>query len=850
MRGPVYTDDCKECPFAKNGAPNKPVAGEGPDKPLWIAVGEGPGSTEVRVGRPFVGPSGQMVNRTLATIREPRENGWVTNATLCVPTPSASDGQKRKARECCAPRLRDELAQFPGIPIVALGGVAAQGFLGDKFSITQLAGSCHEVDVDGSGERAVIPTVHPAAILRGSQGNGSAGGMGGAHSVDMLFWNLVYDIAKIVKLGKGEEVYFSEDIEVETEDAQRAETLIVGIITAARKTRELGVDTETDSDDEEHSALEWTHASLNAIGLAAADRAVSVPWRLMTMRARRFLRAGLGDPGIRKIFHNALYDRPVLARHGFPVAGPFDDTMLAHHSAFPGLAHGLQRVGTQFFLIPPWKAEYRAGDESIEEHCLYNAKDTLVTARLMKPLRTCLARSNAETTYKIDLEMVRIAERMSRVGIPISRAANRDLSERFTREAAIAREKVYSPLEDLEIMQQFKELLAFDQAKTPRKKDAMLTFELRIAERTKELDKALAKKVKQKGSEFDVDSFVHVAAYLRACGIPLTEQTAKGRVSTKRDVLEGMAHHGVVRGLLDYREVTKMLSTFVRSLPHYMDRNDRVHTLWSVHKITGRWGSTNPQMMNWPKANPKKNRPNLRAQVIAPKGRVFVGADFKALEARIIALLSGDPFLLDTFANNRDLHAELARVVWPDFDQLPVDERKTLRDMIKRPEYGAFYGGEDTTLWQAVVRDYPAVTLAQIQKMTSIMRAKMPGVTAWHQRLMTGALQTREVRSAIYGRRRVFPLETPELTEVLNFPVQSTGADLMNTALMRLEPRLPTNSDIILQVHDFVCVECPEDDADKIKEIVIDASTQEQTYNGATVRFDVDCKIGQSWADI
>jgi hypothetical protein len=463
---------------------------------------------------------------------------------------------------------------------------------------------------------------------------------------------------------------------------------------------------------------------------------------------------------------------------------------------------------------------------------------------------------------------------------------------------------------------------------------------------------------------------------------------------------------------------------------------------------------------NWPKADKKKGRPNLRSQVIAPQGRLFVGFDMSQLEARIIALLSGDPFLVDIFRNKKDIHSEFARIVWPDFDQRPVDERKVLRDMVKRPEYclgpltrilnsaldwvpigdvcvgdtlvgfapengvahgkhnfdlylrpakveaskrlvrpcfditiesdglvntirasaehmwvarkrtstdhswnkewrrtedlregdtlihvvnswdradedyaagcksktintgiggglweclrflgmfrpvrllpkggklwrgrrlpprhwGAqilevapvgnrevialqtstrtfiaegllshncsFYGGGLETAWKSVVRDYPNVTIAMMGKMVTMMKTKMPGVTAWHQHMMRVADQEGEVKSAIFGRRRCFPLKQFDLSECVNFPVQSTGADIVNRGLMWVMPKLPPRTFPILQIHDAVVFETPEDTADRLKEIVRETFTQQVTYEGTTIDFPVDVKVGKSWSEV
>jgi DNA polymerase-1 len=862
IRGTTDGADCNECPFAKMGKPNRAVVGEGSERPLWIIVGESPGQNEVIEGRPFIGASGRMVSDALVRIRVKRESLYITNAVCCQPPPGTTDTMKKKARECCAPRLQAELAQFPGRPVAALGAVASQGFCGDRFSISQMAGAYHEVDltqlpwkpsltpgVMGTDTRCVIPSIHPAAILRG----GSSSGGGGSHTVDLAFWNLVYDLQKVNLIARGTDIRFTDDIDIEVEDPARAEALIEAFLAEARRVRRVAIDTETYVDDpKRHSALQPVNAKLRAVGLATENRAISVAWVILTPRAKRLLRAIVVDSGIVKVFHNSIYDCPVLARHGMPVAGLIDDTMLMHHSAFPGLAHDLQRVTTQFYAITPWKAEYRAGQGALDELCRYNARDSLATARIRAPLVNALAHSKGEDTYKVDMAMARAAERMHVVGVPISREINAQLRAGFRAHVDRTRDEIIAAAFAPGIHERLLERLAVEQSRRIRKHDP-IDFDLRKALRMAELQR--------KPFRYQIDSGDHVVALLKARGVPLNLQTQTGRISTKKDVLEGFGHYAEVRALLTYRENAKLLSTYVermfdREYPNgkklwgFADANDRVHPRWSVHKITGRWGSEGPVMQNVPKADKKKGRPNLRSQVVAPRGRIFVGFDFSQLEARLIALLSADPFLIDIFRSKKDIHSEFARIVWPDFDSRHVDERKVLRDMVKRPEYGAFYGGAVDTLWKAVVRDYPNVTIGMIGAMVSTMKTKMPGVTAWHQRMMRTADQLGEVRSIVFGRRRAFPLKQFDLSEVVNFPIQSTAADLMNRGLMHIMPKLPLTAFPILQIHDAAVFECDEDDGDKVKGLVKECFTQEVTHENVTIGFPIDVKVGRSWAEV
>lgn len=848
VRGCADGADCPACPFGRGGKPNQPVFGEGPTDPAWIIVGEGPGHNEVTQGRPFVGLSGQLVNEALTKIRVERKQLLITNATLCIPHSNATDLEKKAARAACRPRLQRELAKFPGKPVLALGSIAAQSMTGnEKFSITQMAGAYYEIDFDGTGLRQVIPSIHPAAILRG----GAGGGGGGGHTVDLAFWNLLYDAQKVNMLAQGRGIKFTDDIAIELTDPDRALTLITKFVEDARRLGSFACDTETYVDNpKQHTALSPTNAKLSVLGLATTENAISVAWDICYPAVLAPLDALFADETIRKVFHNRIYDVPVLERHGFVINGPIECTMLAHHSAFPGLAHGLQRVGTQFYCIPPWKAEHRHGQGTLEELAKYNARDTLVTARIEKPITLIIKKSLAEKTYDVDLKMAHAATVMHVQGVPIDREINEALRKGFKANIDKARQELDAKVGDPAINERYRERLAFEQSRRTRKNDPV-DFDLRMAQRLAEMEK--------KSPTFLVDSGDHVVAFLKACGVPLSLQTTSGRISTKKDILESFVTYPEVRALLNYRENAKLLSTYIeRMFDRYgpdgtiqkygfADPFNRVHPRWSVHKITGRWGSEAPVCQNVPKADKKKGRPNLRSQVVARHGRNLVAFDAKQLEARLIALMSGDPFLLNIFHNDKDIHTEFARIVWPEWDTVPVDERKVRRDLVKRPEYGAFYGGSVETLWKSVVRDYPQVSIGMIQNMVQLMQLKMPGVAAWHANMMRVADRDGEIRSMILGRRRCFPIKQFDLSEVVNFPIQSSGADLINLGLADIMPRLPIDAFPILQIHDAVVFECDEDDTDLVKQLVVESFTREVDYNGNRMNFPVDAKAGKSW---
>jgi DNA polymerase len=965
LRGPGDSPRCGECPFGRDGKPVLPVRGIGPASPLLILLGEGPGENERSSGYPFVGASGQLLNKALKMIGVERERAWITNALSCTPM-GASDAAKRQARDCCAPRLDAELAMFPKVPISALGAVAAQRLLGDKQSIREMAGATFEVD-----GRLVIPTGHPAAILRGAeQGEDQEGS---AHRGDLAFYNLAYDIGKVVRFAEGKLVRFTEDVEIEYEDGAKADQLLEAIAHEIIEDEVGACDTETDS-------LRPLLCTMTAIGLATRKRAVSVRWDILGYRGLAAIQRVFSRPWVRVAFHNSLYDLPVLRKHGFAVLCRLEDTLLLHHSAFPGLAHDLQRVLTQFFVAKPWKAEFRQGKktkelfEAIDEKVaadvgddevkkrwyallVYNGLDTLATARLVKPLSECLTRFDAWASYLEDMDQVPIANEMHETGTPLDLQRNAEMGRFFELRLEKARAIFDAKASDPSIRDKFLDFLAMEQAKVVRKgtkdgkgrpervlKDgtirparpgkpgrppdppgyvdrwAIRLAELRAVEGTK------------KQTAFKIGAPMHIVAYLKARGIPLFLETAKGKLSAGEPALRPLRHLPEVQALLAYRENKTELGTFIVGVRNALYPDGRFHSRISISKITGRWSFEDPQAQNWTVGRPKwvcvhcgrmdgahaadatcpdvvgkaewpegvypnewktpdsptkfkkekgayenwrkkwlladgfvhenglKNAgvPNLRWQVVAPPGFRVVGFDMAQLEARLIGLASGDGWLLNIFANNKDIHSECARAVWSDFDKQQVDVRKRLRDFVKTPEYAAFYGSSINTAWNNVLKKDPKVKRQDIEKVVTLIQKRLVGVARWHQELLRQVmLPPHEIRS-MFGRRFVFPLGTCSPTDAYNVTIQAAGAGIMARGLFSLRNKLAdklgdpiwSRVEYNVQVHDAVVFMCPESIADEFGAMIKAAFEQEHTVNGNTVRFPADAKSGPSWGEL
>lgn len=857
LRGPLPEPTaCAVCPLSVNGLPQKPVRGLGPSNPLFIVIAEGPGVIEHRESMPMMGPSGKLLNRALNVNKINRNDIYVGNTTLCLPPKDGKEAVVAEASKCCRKRLEDELAMFPSeTPILLTGKHAAQAFLGNKFKITELSGSYHEVEVGGVTRR-VIPTIHPAAILRGGGDKGAGSG-----NSDLQYWGLLYDINKIVGLAKGTEQLFSEDIHYEWKSGERASQLVEWICREIRKVGKFALDTETLAKEdcqecpscEGHTTLEAMHARLNVVGLATEKHAISVPWGILDSKAKQSVKDILGNPKIIKYFHNSIYDVVVMHSHGMPTVGEFHDTLYMHHNCFPGLPHKLQRVATQFFLIRPWKSEHEKEGDGMQELLRYNALDVLSTMRLVEKLKPCLDRAKGWTTYAMDMRKVRMAIDMQLKGVPLDLDRNAMFMRFFTPLLEEAKQKLLARMTDGDFKQTFKDALTLEQAKTKRKDDSESLLE-RQAKRAAEFEK--------KFDFLNLNSPKQVPAYLKACGIQLTERTKSGQISSKKDVLESLIGHAAVRELVQFRENAKSVSTFVEPFAREVYADNRFHPTWSPNKISGRFGSKR-NTQNWNKGDTKYKTyadweqgfldcedvgsPNLRWQVKPVDGRCFVGIDYRALEARVVALLAKDKWLCEIFSNEGDIHSILATDVFPNFNDVDKHERKALRDLVKRAEYGFFYGAAVMTVWQSIVKEGINIPISQIVHMFNVFQKKMPSIPKFHASLYRQVMEKGYIESFLCGRKRFFPLGEADDTIIKNFICQASGADIADTGILKLYDNLPPTAHMLIHGHDAALIECDVTAAEDIKALAI--SCMEQTYvvDGISMKFSVEADIGESW---
>jgi hypothetical protein len=397
-------------------------------------------------------------------------------------------------------------------------------------------------------------------------------------------------------------------------------------------------------------------------------------------------------------------------------------------------------------------------------------------------------------------------------------------------------------------------------------------FEIRHAIRRAQAVLALEKKGVNFGAK------VQQCAILRAAGVPLHKTTEKsGLPKIDKEVLESVARHPAAKALLQYILTEKTINVYIegekragkgggKSKPVMVTEDGYIHPIWTVHKITGRWGSS-PNCQNW-SVRAGGGAENLRAMIEAPDGYVMINADQAQLEARLIAAMSGCKYMLDTFRRGEDIHGAFAAVGfpsdWPRFHGAFLDHKKAMpkgekckcadclnrgkmRDVTKRLEYGAFYGGKEQTLFESIVKDFPESTLGQVRDFLMRFNQMLPEVLKWRQRTLDEAIRDGQIRSPILGRRQVFPLGRVDPNVAYNYKAQSGGADIWAIGavkFMQLWDQAAFDARLIQNGHDSVLILCREELAAQVEQDVYACWNME--WNG--VPFEMEAKIVKRWS--
>jgi DNA polymerase-1 len=519
------------------------------------------------------------------------------------------------------------------------------------------------------------------------------------------------------------------------------------------------------------------------------------------------LRERLADPGVPKAFHDAKRTMRPLLEADYDVRGLAFDTALAGYVINPAeRAPDLHDLAGTVLGIEIEPSDEPGGGKGAQGSFDFGggpdldaaARRAVAVARLVEPLTEQLeARGGLALFRDVELPLVRVLAKMEDAGIGTDRAYLEHLGETL--------------------------------------RDRLAALEKQIYESA--------------GEPFNINSTLQLRELLYdRLGLPVLKKTPKGAPSTDASVLQKLiGEHPVVEGLLAYRELEKLRSTYVDGLLPLIAEDGRIHCVFNqTGAATGRISSERPNLQNIP-VRSEEGRTIRRAFVAAP-GHRFVVADYSQIELRILAHLSGDPGLVEAFAQGDDIHAATAaRVFGAGRDEVTTEMRRRA----KMINFGLLYGMEAYGLAQRL-----EIETAEAKEHMDAYFAQFPEVQAFMHGIVEKARET-GYTTTILGRRRYLPelsagsFRVRQMGErmALNAPIQGSAADIIKKAMIDLDRALDeqgAGAVMLLQVHDELVLEVPGDAVDEV------AALTRRVMEGVgelRVPLRVDVGIGTSLGD-
>jgi DNA polymerase-1 len=502
------------------------------------------------------------------------------------------------------------------------------------------------------------------------------------------------------------------------------------------------------------------------------------------------LKALLEDAAVPKTVHDLKATLRSLENHGIAIANVRDDLMLYSYLINPThAAHRLADVVARFTSSPLSET----GDRQLPEQAA-------AIQALAATMRSDVEAMKALEIYKtIDMPLVAVLLGMERTGVRIDVNVLNVLAKDLNAEMSQVSEQIFE----------------------------------------------------QAGQRFNLNSPKQLGDVLfNQMKLPKPLKYGKGKVvSTAQDVLEELAvHHPVPAQVLAYRQLAKLKSNYVDSLPLLADKEGRVHTTFNqVGTATGRLSSNNPNLQNIP-IRTEKGR-EIRAAFVAAPGRVLLSADYSQIELRLMAHFSDDPLLVQAYRSGHDIHTLTASEV---FGVPAGSMSKETRNRAKAVNFGIVYGISPFGL--AANLNIPQ---AEAKLYIETYFARYVGVRRFIDRLLEETRASQQVRT-LFGRVRPIPdiqSRNPNLRgfaerTAVNTPLQGTAADMIKVAMIRIDEKLRAQklqTKMTLQVHDELLFDVPEDEIDAARSVV---KREMENVLELNVPIVADVGIGQNWRDL
>ncbi|MDA1334814.1 MAG: DNA polymerase [bacterium] len=386
-------------------------------------------------------------------------------------------------------------------------------------------------------------------------------------------------------------------------------------------------------------------------------------------------------------------------------------------------------------------------------------------------------------------------------------------------------------------------------------RDGVLVDEKHLGVLEKEVSKEIKKLEKiildHAGEKFDINSPKQLSHILfEVLGLPTKgiKKTSTKSISTKfSELLKLQDLHPIIEPLIEYREVSKLYSTYIKALPELIANDGRVHTTFNqIGAATGRFSSTNPNLQNIP--NRSERGREVRSVFIARPGYELVALDYSQIELRIAAALSKDKKMLETFKNNEDIHQRTASEVFHvALDKVTPD----IRFKAKSINFGILYGMGARALAASI-----KVSAGEAQEYLDLYFEKFPAIRDFREKIIEDGRERGYVET-IFGRKRFLPNLKASFDFVrkeaermaVNAPFQGTNADIIKRAMIRIDNEVDKSDNfyMLLQVHDELVFEMKKD---KIKIIIPKIKKIMEDVPELDIPIVVDVKIGHNWGDM
>ena len=513
---------------------------------------------------------------------------------------------------------------------------------------------------------------------------------------------------------------------------------------------------------------------------------------------------------IMKIGQNIKYDYEVLTRYGVTIQGKMFDTMIAHYLIQPELHHnmdylaetllGYQTIHIEELLGPKGKKQKNMRDLSPTDIYEYAAEDADITLRLRNVLEPRLKELGVEELFwNIEMPLVRVLADMELNGVCLDTEALQDTSKIFNERMREYEQEIY----------------------------------------------------KEAGEEFNISSPKQVGDILfgKLQIMDKPKKTKTGQYVTSEEVLQSLENKSpIVRNILNYRGMKKLLSTYIDALPKLINpRTGHIHTSFNqALTATGRLSSSDPNLQNIPVRT--DDGKEIRKCFIPEEGCLFFSADYSQIELRIMAHLSEDENMMEAFREGYDIHRATAAKIWhEDIDKVTDAQRKKA----KQANFGIIYGittyglaqrmdisnAEAKDLIQDYFRTFPKVQ-AYMEHAKEVARAKGYAETLFHRRRYLADINSRNATVRGFAERNA-----------INAPIQGTEADIIKVAMVRIWERFKKEgirSKMILQVHDELNFSIYPEEREQVERIVIEEMQNAYPLNVPLI---ADAGWGKNWLE-